>query len=241
MTDRQAKILELVIEQYAEVGYPIGSLGLSKLFNVSSPTIRAEMNTLEKQGYLSQPHASAGRVPTDKGYRWYVNRITVDHQPSDSHQSKVFDESVRGAGGLKQTVRTAISNLSEITDKASFVTFRNEIYTDGLKKLFNQPEFDNQAAILAVADLLDNLDIWIQEVYLRQPIEVVIGQENPIGKTSGCSLVVSRFNSPLSLNSYIGIIGPTRQDYPQTMSLVLQASQILDEIFNRSSNEEIRS
>ena len=238
MTDRQAKILEAIIEQYSEVGYPIGSLGLSKIFDVSSPTIRAEMNTLEKQGFLSQPHISAGRVPTDKGYRWYVNRITIDSQPSNNHQARILDESVRGAGGLKHTARTAINNLSEITNNASFVTFRNDIYTDGLKKLFNQSEFKDQATVLAVADLLDNLDVWLQEVDLKQPIEVVIGQENPVGKTSGCSLIVSKFDNYLSLNSYIGIIGPTRQHYPQTMALVFQASQLLEEIFSKRANNE---
>ena len=73
MTDRQTKILTAFVEQYAEVASPVGSVTLAKLFNVSSATIRAEMAQLESLEYITQPHTSAGRIPTDKGYRFYVN------------------------------------------------------------------------------------------------------------------------------------------------------------------------
>src|SRR5690606_4278561 len=76
MTDRQAKLLTTIIEQYAEVAAPVGSVLLAKLFNVSSATIRNEMAELERMGYIAQPHTSAGRVPTDKGYRFYVNSLS---------------------------------------------------------------------------------------------------------------------------------------------------------------------
>ena len=76
MTDRQAKILQAIVEQYAEVASPVGSSLLAKAFDVSSATIRAEMAELERLGYIHQPHTSAGRVPTDKGYRYYVNQLS---------------------------------------------------------------------------------------------------------------------------------------------------------------------
>jgi heat-inducible transcriptional repressor len=75
MTDRQQKILSAIVEQYAEVASPVGSTLLAKLFGVSSATIRAEMAELERLGYIAQPHTSAGRVPTDRGYRFYVNNL----------------------------------------------------------------------------------------------------------------------------------------------------------------------
>ena len=83
MTERQAKILEAIIEQYAEIASPVGSITLAKLFGVSSATIRSEMARLEEMGMIMQPHTSAGRVPTDKGYRTYVNGIT-EAQLSDA-------------------------------------------------------------------------------------------------------------------------------------------------------------
>ena len=76
MTPRQQKILSAIVEQYAEVASPVGSSLLARAFDVSSATIRAEMADLERNGYITQPHTSAGRVPTDKGYRVYVNNLT---------------------------------------------------------------------------------------------------------------------------------------------------------------------
>ena len=76
MTERQAKLLQAIIEQYAEVAAPVGSITLAKLFGVSSATVRAEMARLEELGFIAQPHTSAGRIPTDKGYRFYVNSLT---------------------------------------------------------------------------------------------------------------------------------------------------------------------
>jgi heat-inducible transcriptional repressor len=76
MTDRQAKLLQAIIEQYAEVASPVGSSLLSKVFDVSSATIRSEMAELERMGYITHPHTSAGRIPTDKGYRYYVNQLS---------------------------------------------------------------------------------------------------------------------------------------------------------------------
>src|SRR3990167_11513523 len=75
MSPRQEKILQAIVEQYAEVAAPVGSSLLAKAFNVSSATIRSEMAELERLGYIDQPHTSAGRVPTDKGYRYYVNQL----------------------------------------------------------------------------------------------------------------------------------------------------------------------
>src|SRR3954470_14247968 len=79
MTERQQKILAAIVEQYAEVASPVGSSLLAKVFGVSSATIRAEMAELEREGYIQQPHTSAGRVPTDKGYRFYVNSLAEEN------------------------------------------------------------------------------------------------------------------------------------------------------------------
>src|SRR5689334_8909354 len=75
MTPRQENILAAIVEAYAETAEPVGSLALSRRFGYSSATIRAEMAELENQGFITHPHTSAGRIPTDKGYRHYVNGL----------------------------------------------------------------------------------------------------------------------------------------------------------------------
>jgi heat-inducible transcriptional repressor len=81
-----------------------------------------------------------------------------------------------------------------------------------------------------VAQLLDNLEPWLREASPNQPLSVYIGRENPIGKASNCSLIISRFRSPFSDQSYIGVLGPTRQSYRQVMSLVAHAGQSLEDV-----------
>src|ERR1700678_3596390 len=91
MTDRQKQILASIIEEYAEVASPVGSSLLAKVFGVSSATIRAEMADLERQGYIAQPHTSAGRIPTDKGYRFYVNNIIQSKEtPAERRAERVL-------------------------------------------------------------------------------------------------------------------------------------------------------
>ena len=80
LTERQREILFAIIEQYAELANPVGSVTLAKLFDVSSATIRAEMAKLESLGLIAQPHTSAGRIPTDAGYRYYVNSLTEESE-----------------------------------------------------------------------------------------------------------------------------------------------------------------
>ena len=90
MTERQKQILCQVIEEYAETASPVGSVTLAKLFGVSPATVRAEMARLEVLGLIAQPHTSAGRVPTDAGYRFYVNNLdgaTTTTAESESEKS----------------------------------------------------------------------------------------------------------------------------------------------------------
>jgi heat-inducible transcriptional repressor len=104
------------------------------------------------------------------------------------------------------------------------------LYMSGLSNLFGQPEFVNGLQVQQVAQLLDNLEPWLKEAAPNQPLSVYIGSENPIGRTAGVSLVISRFRSPFSDHSYIGTLGPTRQSYRDVMSLVARAGQELEEV-----------
>lgn len=99
----------------------------------------------------------------------------------------------------------------------------------GLSNLFGQPEFVGGQQVRQVAELLDNLEPWLREAAPNQPLSVYIGRENPIGRSAGASLIISRFRSPFSDHSYIGVLGPTRQQYKDVMSLVAHAGRTLEE------------
>ncbi len=237
MTDRQLQILIAIIEQYAEVAVPVGSVTLAKLFNVSSATVRSEMARLEELGFIMQPHTSAGRIPTDQGYRFYVNTLT-DSEP-DTETLPRLSRGVRAIEARVQThgdradraIRSAVDSLVDLTQNLGLATIGDELYMNGIGNLFSQPEFMQGNHVQAVARLLDNLEPWLREAAPNEPLNVFIGSENPIGKTSGVTLIVSRFRSPYSDNSYIGVLGPTRQSYARVMRLVRHAGAMLEEVF----------
>lgn len=232
MTDRQKQILCSVVEQYAEVASPVGSSLLAKVFNVSSATIRAEMAELERHGFITQPHTSAGRVPTDKGYRFYVNNLagTTNDTASERRAERALTARVQTGGMPERTIRNAVDTLVELTHNLGLATIGNQLYMSGLSNLFGQPEFIQAGQVRQVAQLLDNLEPWLHEAAPNQPLSVYIGQENPIGRSAGCSLIISRFRSPYSDKSYIGVLGPTRQNYKDVMQLVRFAGESLEEV-----------
>ncbi len=232
---RQKKILQAIIEQYAEVAAPVGSVTLAKLFGVSPATIRAEMAQLETMGYIFQPHTSAGRVPTDKGYRWYVNHLNDTGALEGvkiNRSARAINIRIQNAGSVSQAIRLAVRSLVELTGNVALATVGDGLYMRGLARLFTQPELADFNSAREVADLLDNLEPWLQETEPNRPLNVYIGQENPVGKSSGCSLIMSRYRSPYSDRSYIGILGPTRQDYRTVMNLVRYAGETLEKVLS---------
>lgn len=230
LTDRQEKLLAAIIEQYAEVASPVGSSLLTKAFGVSSATVRAEMAELERKGYINQPHTSAGRIPTDKGYRHYVNEIQgqKDAVPTKREQ-RALSARVNNTGANEQTIRNAVETLVDLTSNLGLATIGDQLYMSGLGNLFGQPEFMQTGQVQEVARLLDNLQPWLREAAPNEPMNVYIGRENPIGSSAGCSLIISRFRSPYSDHSYIGVLGPTRQSYRGVIGLVQRTGEALEE------------
>lgn len=287
LTKRQKDILFAIIEEYAELATPVGSVTLAKLFDVSSATIRAEMGRLEELGLITHPHTSAGRIPTDAGYRFYVNALTegaswsktdekaddtaktgeVDGRPSnktDNQKNNETNEKSNGSGVIAQpsqvvietsrllpdpflekisrlfdarvttqtradiAIRRAVDSLVELTGNLGLATIDGQLYLSGISNLFMQPEFLDHARVQQVAKLLDNLEPWLRETAPGESLNIFIGAENPIGKSAEMSLIISRFQSPYSDKSYIGVLGPTRQNYSRVMALVRRAGEMLE-------------
>ncbi len=247
LTKRQEGILFAIIEEYAEMATPVGSVTLAKLFQVSSATVRAEMAQLEAMGYIAQPHTSAGRVPTDAGYRYYVNTLSEHPETAaekvatsvnlnrelgtSERESRVLELRVNSQTRADFAIRGAVDTLVELTGNLGIATIGDQLYMSGMSRLFTQPEFLDSERVRAVAKLLDNLEPWLREAAPGQSLNIFIGQENPIGKTSQVSLIISRFRSPYSDKSYIGVLGPTRQNYSRVMSLVSRAGSVLETVF----------
>ena len=231
ITQRQKEILSQIIEEYAETAAPVGSMTMAKLFGVSPATIRAEMARLEALGLVAQPHTSAGRVPTDAGYRFYVNNLeNHDIEPALERGAHALDVRVSSQSRADAAIRGAVDSLVELTGNLGLATIGGQLYLSGISRLFTQPEFLDTRRVQSVAKLLDNLEPWLREAAPGEPLNIFIGQENPIGRNSEVSLIISKFRSPFSDKSYIGVLGPTRQNYSRVTALVRHAGNMLEEI-----------
>ena len=230
ITERQKAILCQIIEEYAETASPVGSVTLAKLFNVSPATIRAEMARLEALGLIAQPHTSAGRVPTDAGYRFYVNHLENAEPEPTGRGIHALEVRVSSQSRTDAAIKGAVDALVDLTGNLGLATIDGQLYLSGISKLFIQPEFVDARRVQAVAKLLDNLEPWLRETAPGEALNIFIGHENPIGKNSEASLIISKFRSPFSDRSYIGVLGPTRQNYSRVMALVRHAGNMLEDI-----------
>lgn len=236
ITERQKQILCQIIEEYAETAAPVGSVTMAKLFKVSPATIRAEMARLEMFGLIAQPHTSAGRVPTDAGYRYYVNNLDRNKVEQESEQKALergthaLEVRVSAQSRADAAIRGAVDALVELTGNLGLATIGGQLYLSGISRLFTQPEFVDTRRVQSVAKLLDELEPWLREAAPGEPLNIFIGHENPIGKNSEVSLIISKFRSPYSDKSYVGVLGPTRQNYSRVMGLVRRAGELLEEI-----------
>lgn len=123
MTDRRRKILELVVREYISSAQPVGSEALSRLrLGVSSATIRNELAALESEGYLTHPHTSAGRVPTEKGYRYFVESLMGEFELSPIEQRMISHQFHQVTLDVDQWMRLSAAVLAHTAHAAALVT-----------------------------------------------------------------------------------------------------------------------
>lgn len=169
LSDRKLKILHAVIKNYLETGEPVGSRTISKYtdLNLSSATIRNEMADLEELGYIMQPHTSAGRIPSDKGYRLYVDMLMEEkEQELGELQEQMLDKADRMEQLLKQAARVLASNTNYATMVSTPMSSSNKIK-------FIQLSMVDEEQVIAVIVLGGNV---IKNKIIR--IEEALSNEN---------------------------------------------------------------
>lgn len=121
LDERKSKILHSIIQNYLETGEPVGSRTISKYtdLNLSSATIRNEMADLEELGYIMQPHTSAGRIPSDKGYRWYVDRLMLE---KEQEVTEIKEQMLEKADKMDQLLKQAAKVLANNTNYATMIS-----------------------------------------------------------------------------------------------------------------------
>lgn len=235
MTPRQETILGVVIREYIDFAVPVGSALLAEKygFDLSPATLRAEMMDLEEQGYLYQPHTSAGRIPTDEGFRYFVDCLMEEKPLSMREQKALQMEILKLKAQNKMLARTTAKLLSSMSDSLALsgLIDSDDFYKSGTQKLLSKPEFGNLDSICKLAEVLDYLDENAEDLFRRLEdkvdSEIFIGKENPIGFADECSMIVSRYNLESGEEGLLAIIGPKRMKYSRNVSIINYFKKLL--------------
>lgn len=331
--DRRFEVLRAIVADYVATQEPVGSKALvdRHRLGVSSATIRNDMAILEDEGYIAQPHTSAGRIPTDKGYRLFVDRLS-EIKPLSAGERRAIESFLSRAVDLDDVLRRSVRLLAQLTGQVAVVQYPNlnravvrhielvsmaprrllavvitatgrveqrvvetpdDVSAESLATLRNslaesvtdRTLADAANAIRALPDKGDPADRPLREAVgtalldtlVEGPVErlvlsgtsnitasfadqpslrgvlealeeqvtllkllavlehpaamrVSIGQENADANLAGTSLVAGGYGSAQVLMGGLGVVGPTRMDYPGTMAAVRAVAQYVGEI-----------
>ena len=245
LTDRQQTILNSAVDAHIESAQPIGSNLLLENYGLSysSATIRHEMGELEQLGYLEQPHISAGRVPTDAGYRFYVDH-GLERKSSLPELTGRILERYSGlpeqseADQLAESAASFIASLLRETgvivlvehDPLSGVPRRRRLFIQGTCHILEKPEFQDLAKVRPLFKTLEEKNGLMDTLNVPQDrvgTQVRIGHENPAEPFYGCSVVRSAYTTGASYSGTIAVIGPRRMRYARILQLVEEMTQVL--------------
>jgi len=233
---RQEKLLNIIIDSYIKSAEPVSSKNLvkSRFFDLSSATLRSEMNGLEQMGYLAQLHTSGGRVPTDRGYRFYVdNLISSDDLRIHANWQKKVDILLAGINNDPRDINRAVAQLlSDLSDSVVIagVAEEDDFYKTGLASLFELPEFREINKVFRMTSFFDEFDRVFDRIEkeffgdlsgdILEDLNIFIGHENRHPSIRDETVMTARYNLPNHLVGSLTMIGPTRMDYRKNIGLV---------------------
>lgn len=225
LKDRQKSILNAVIHDYVNTAKPVASKDLVRKFRlgVSSATARNEMLTLDELGYLEQPHTSAGRIPTDQGYRFFVDYL-MEGFPLGQEEQKLIEavfELKKEEEFVKELSRV-ISRVSGTFSAAGL--FKEEVfYESGLAELLEEPEFHHMEDSVSIGYLIDSLEDNVRKLFSGagwNDGEFFIGEENPLRYANDYTMAITTWSHPQGFSGFLTMISPKRTNYPKQRAVI---------------------
>ncbi|MCX6759254.1 MAG: hypothetical protein NT012_01695 [Candidatus Nealsonbacteria bacterium] len=224
ITERQEKILNTIVQEYIISAQPVSSQLLEKRhnFGICPATIRIEMQRLTDGDFIFQPHTSAGRVPTDKGYRFFVDNLL---EKGVSEFEDVFEIEDIFHGAKKDIFKLASRLTKFLAEESSNFTILNLLERDffwkeGWEEILREPEFEEKDLIPNFTELLESFEENIENLKINSGIKIYIGKENPFSKTKDFSIISSKCYLPDDETAVLALLGPKRMDYDRNISLI---------------------
>lgn len=228
MDHRKKALLSNILREYIHSAKPIGSsLIVDKYYkDLSSATIRNEMKALEQEGFITHPHTSAGRIPTEKGYQFYIDNFLKEREVAKRDQ-EVIQKAIKEFKQFEpDLVKTIAKTIAHLSDETVFVAFsQNDFYYTGVSNIFKKPEFAELEVVYSLSEIIDHMDEVISEMFKEvDGTTILLGKRNPFGNI--CSSVLTKYRNK-SQDGLFGILGPMRMDYNRNSSLVSYAEKLL--------------
>lgn len=235
--ERKKRVLQAIIKHFIETAEPVGSntIIVSYQFHVSPATIRNDMMSLECEGFIFQPHTSAGRIPTDKGYRLFVDEM-ADYKKARQQAIQTL-QTIRGqykAEKVREKLHDAVSLLARATNCVSFSTTPDNPHTFflGMSNVLRQPEFSHDSVraseVIEVLEKGDNFVKTLNKLEITDGVRTFIGEENILPQTQSCSIIVTKYKKD-GFEGYFGILGPKRMNYAYNIVLIEEIKKLLAE------------
>lgn len=218
---RKGKVLTAIIKHFINTAEPVGSKTVLINYNlsVSPATIRNDMAFLENEGLIYQPHTSAGRVPTNAGYRIYIDQL-ADYKRAEQLAKKNLERLQQNVAQRRaqQKVHDAVSLLAQAIPNVAFASIPGNTRTFflGVSQLLKQPEFaEHPMQASQVFEVLEKGTQFLEtlgELEIEDEPRIFIGKENLLPSIESCSLIVGRYQVE-DFEGYLGMLGPTRMPY----------------------------
>jgi len=229
ITQRQEQILNSLIQEYINLAEPISSEFLERKYNfgVCPATIRAELQKLTERGYLYQPHASAGRIPTNKGYRFFVdgllesgieeNFFSEDFEDFSEFSEIEKDEIFKFIEDITKRLARFSSNLA-----LTYLLDKDLLWKDGWSGVFESPEFQKRKCLVDFIKTVERLEKDIKKLAEENlsEINIFIGREKSFLNSKDFSLIISRGRFPNRRQGFLAILGPKRMAYDKNINLI---------------------
>jgi len=219
-SQRKQLILRKIIEHYVKEAQPISSGTLAKkdFPKISSATLRNEMLDLTNEGFLFQPHTSAGKVPTTRGFKFFLDNFLTEKEVSEKDKKSLTEIKNRNREERKQ-IKELAKELAEMAGEAVIVAFsKDDYFYTGLSNLFAQPEFEDFSLVQDLSEVIDHLDRTMENIFDEiKETKILIGEENPFNNR--CSIILTPFNQAKQ-KMIVGLLGPLRMDYNRNISLI---------------------
>ncbi len=226
---RQDLILSKIIQEYIDFAIPVSSKRLEEKYNfgVSPATIRNEMQRLTGLGFLFQPHTSSGRIPTDKAYRFLVDKILLRQELFEKKQDfgikDLSDDPLRFIQSITRVLASTSSSLA-----VSYLFDERFLWKEGWEELLQAPEFQKTSRVSDFVKFLKSFEQDIEKVKPDSNIRVYIGTETPFPKSAEFSLIISKCCFPDKEEGVISILGPKRMAYDKNIALINSLKRILE-------------